>query len=329
MDPSFGARLRSERERQQIALRTIADRTKIKLSLLEALERDDVSQWPCGIFRRSHVRTYALAIGLEPDAVVREFLEIHPDPAEEIPAILEAVQQAGGESANRPRTRIRFLVDAGIDALRGRRRQRLLPGESGRILVDGTAAASGRPQAEPASVASHVERPDERTPSGIERELTALAHLCTRLGRAQHLREVVPVLEEASELIDAVGLVLWLWDQDASVLTPALALGYSNDMVTRLPSVPRDADNAIAAAFRSAETRIVRGTDVKTGAVVVPAVAAAGCFGVLAVELPAPGDRRAFVCAFAAILAAQLAGLVEPACSTLKVGTGLGIADTA
>ena len=79
MDPSFGARLRSERERQQIALRTIADRTKIKLSLLEALERDDVSQWPRGIFRRSHVRAYALAIGLDPDAVVREFLEIHPD----------------------------------------------------------------------------------------------------------------------------------------------------------------------------------------------------------------------------------------------------------
>ena len=65
MDPSFGARLRSERERQQIALRTIADRTKIKLSLLDALERDDVSQWPRGIFRCSHVRAYALAIGLD------------------------------------------------------------------------------------------------------------------------------------------------------------------------------------------------------------------------------------------------------------------------
>jgi len=309
MDPRFGARLRSERERQQIALGTIADRTKIKLSLLEALERDDVSQWPRGIFRRSHVRAYALAIGLDPDAVVREFLEIYPDPAEEVPAILEAVEQAGGESANRPRTRIRFLVDAGIEALLRRRRQ-------------------GRSPAAPARVASHVELPDERTPSDIERELTALAHLCTRLGRAQNLRDVAPVLEEASGLIDAIGLVLWLWDQEGGVLTPALTLGYSAEMVARLPRVPRDADNAIAAAFRSVEPRIVRGTEVKTGAVVVPAVTAAGCFGVLALELPAPGDGRAFVRAFASILAAQLAALVEPACSTLKAGADIGIVDT-
>jgi transcriptional regulator with XRE-family HTH domain len=307
MDPRFGARLRSERERQQIALGTIADRTKIKLSLLEALERDDVSQWPRGIFRRSHVRAYALAIGLDPDAVVREFLEIHPDPAEEVPAILEAVEQASGESANRPRTRIRFLVDAGIEALLRRRRQRRSP-------------------AEPARVASHVELPDERTPPDIE--LTALANLCTRLGQAQHLRDVAPVLEEASGLIDAIGLVLWLWDQEGGVLTPALTLGYSAEMVARLPKVPRDADNAIAAAFRSVETRIVRGTEVKTGAVVVPAVTAAGCFGVLALELPAPGDGRAFVRAFASILAAQLAALVEPARSTLKADADIGIVDT-
>src|SRR5687767_246058 len=52
MTDSFGARLRQRREQQDIALLTIAEQTKIKLSLLEALERDDVSQWPAGIFRR-------------------------------------------------------------------------------------------------------------------------------------------------------------------------------------------------------------------------------------------------------------------------------------
>ena len=43
MDESFGARLRAQRERQQVELATIAEQTKIKLSLLEGLERDDVS----------------------------------------------------------------------------------------------------------------------------------------------------------------------------------------------------------------------------------------------------------------------------------------------
>src|SRR5690349_6563924 len=74
MAESFGARLRQQRERQLIALSTIADQTKINQSLLEGLEQDDVSYWPCGIFRRSFIRAYAQSIGLEPEAVVREFL---------------------------------------------------------------------------------------------------------------------------------------------------------------------------------------------------------------------------------------------------------------
>ena len=83
MEPSltFGPRLRQERERRQISLTSIAENTKISRSLLEALERDDVSRWPTGIFRRSFVRAYAQAIGLNPDDVVREFLERFADPS--------------------------------------------------------------------------------------------------------------------------------------------------------------------------------------------------------------------------------------------------------
>jgi transcriptional regulator with XRE-family HTH domain len=79
---SFGSRLRYERERRQIALKSIAESTKISVSLLEGLERDDVSRWPSGIFRRSFVRSYAEALGLKPEAIVREFVERYPDPLE-------------------------------------------------------------------------------------------------------------------------------------------------------------------------------------------------------------------------------------------------------
>ena len=82
MPDTFGARLRFERERRQIALRSIAEGTKIGLSLLEGLERDDVSRWPSGIFRKSFVRAYAQAIGIDPEPVVREFVEQYPDPLE-------------------------------------------------------------------------------------------------------------------------------------------------------------------------------------------------------------------------------------------------------
>jgi len=85
---SFGARLRYERERRKIALRSIAENTKIGIHLLEGLEHDDVSRWPSGIFRKSFIRAYAEAIGLDPEPIVREFLERHPDPlAYEAPAV--------------------------------------------------------------------------------------------------------------------------------------------------------------------------------------------------------------------------------------------------
>lgn len=76
---SFGPYLRDERERRGLTLKVIADSTKIKQSLLAALERNDVSQWPAGIFRRGFVREYASAIGLPPELVVAEFTRLFPD----------------------------------------------------------------------------------------------------------------------------------------------------------------------------------------------------------------------------------------------------------
>ena len=91
MAESFGARLRYERERRQIALRSIAEQTKIGVPLLEGLERDDASRWPSGIFRKSFIRAYADAIGLDPEPVVREFMERHPDPLDSEPMAAQFV----------------------------------------------------------------------------------------------------------------------------------------------------------------------------------------------------------------------------------------------
>jgi transcriptional regulator with XRE-family HTH domain len=79
-DDSFCGRLRRERERRQITLSSIAANTKISAALFQGLERGDVSRWPRGIYRRSFIRSYATAIGLDPDATAREFLELFPDP---------------------------------------------------------------------------------------------------------------------------------------------------------------------------------------------------------------------------------------------------------
>src|SRR5881227_1083010 len=71
----FGRKLREARERRGISLRQIAAATKISMSVLEALERNDISRLPGGIFSRAFVRSYAIEVGLDPDETVREFLE--------------------------------------------------------------------------------------------------------------------------------------------------------------------------------------------------------------------------------------------------------------
>ena len=83
-EESFGERLRRERERRQIALSSLSANTKIGVSLFEGLEREDLSRWPPGIFRRAFIRAYAEGIGLDADQVTREFLERFPDPLEPV-----------------------------------------------------------------------------------------------------------------------------------------------------------------------------------------------------------------------------------------------------
>jgi len=71
----FGGKLRQARERRGISLRQISASTKISASALEALERNDISKLPGGLFSRAFVRSYAMEVGLDPDETVREFLD--------------------------------------------------------------------------------------------------------------------------------------------------------------------------------------------------------------------------------------------------------------
>jgi len=101
-EDSFGARLRRERERRQIPLASIAENTKISVSHFEDLERDDVSRWPSGIFRKNFIRAYAKAVGLDIEGTTREFLERFPDPTEPPPpeeAVAQVAATRGGSAA--------------------------------------------------------------------------------------------------------------------------------------------------------------------------------------------------------------------------------------
>jgi cytoskeletal protein RodZ len=75
---NLGKRLREAREHRGVSLRQIADSTKIAVSILEALERNDISRLPGGIFGRAFVRSFASEVGLDPETTIQEFITQFP-----------------------------------------------------------------------------------------------------------------------------------------------------------------------------------------------------------------------------------------------------------
>jgi cytoskeletal protein RodZ len=109
----FGGKLRQARERRGISLRQIAASTKISAAALEALERNDISKLPGGIFSRAFVRSYAIEVGLDPDDTVREFLErFNQDPAPTADAVAAAIPEEEREFQEQQRKAARIAIAA-------------------------------------------------------------------------------------------------------------------------------------------------------------------------------------------------------------------------
>jgi cytoskeletal protein RodZ len=118
----FGGKLRQARERRGISLRQIAASTKISAAALEALERNDISKLPGGIFSRAFVRSYAVEVGLDPDDTVREFLDrFNQDAPPTAESVAAAIPEAEAEFEHKQRVAGRLLIGAvvGIPLLTG------------------------------------------------------------------------------------------------------------------------------------------------------------------------------------------------------------------
>jgi cytoskeleton protein RodZ len=151
MIDDLGAVLKQAREERGIAIRDVAERTKISITALEALERNDVSRLPGGIFGRSFVRSYAAEIGLNPETIVQAYL-----------AHLERLEH---EAALRGAARPEITADDRAFLERQRRAMRLLRLVIAALLLAGIAGgmlwrAHARRAREVAAVASAVRAND-------------------------------------------------------------------------------------------------------------------------------------------------------------------------
>jgi cbb3-type cytochrome oxidase subunit 3 len=139
-----------------------------------------------------------------------------------------------------------------------------------------------------------------------------VAALCSDLARVVDTRALPGLLERTASLLDASGIVLWIADPDGRELIPIFAQGYPPQLVTRLGTIPSDAENATAAAFRTSLLQTVRTDEISAGAIAAPLVTPGGCVGVMAAEVRHEGEQQNAKLAAATIVAAQLATLVGP-----------------
>ena len=306
MPESFGARLRQQREKNGIALGALAKQTRIKESLLDGLERDDLSQWPTGLYRRAFFRAYASAIGLDAEAACAEFQQVHPEPPEG--DVVKAMAATLGLEQQRRRLGLRDKLESALSSFARfragtpieRQIQTNNSGTSGFPLPAAAPAASAALSAPGAPSASASAR--ELSKGELRRDLAeglpsaptapvdfvALARVCTDLGSVGAEDQLQSSLHEAADLINATGMIVWALDPHALQLQAVCSHGYSRRLMSQLPMVRPDDHNATAEAFRTAQARIFTDAAAAKSAVAIPLRTSVGCVGVLAVEL-APG----------------------------------------
>jgi len=152
--------------------------------------------------------------------------------------------------------------------------------------------------------------PPEPPPRQVDME--RMAALCTDLAKVTDTRALPDILERTAGILDAGGVVVWIADPDGRELSPILIHGYPPQLATRLGTIPRDAANVTASAYRTGLLQTLKGDTVSDGAIAAPLVSSGGCVGVLAAEMKHGGEQQEVLLSAAAIIASQLATLVGP-----------------
>jgi hypothetical protein len=177
-------------------------------------------------------------------------------------------------------------------------------------------AAPAIPGRSPLAEARRIDEPPRVVaappPAAENSVLSTAAALCTEFGAASDVEDITRLLGRVANAIDASGLIVWLNAAGSAELEPVLAHGYTPQVVAKMGTIPRSAGNAAAAAVRSGRLQIVLARPgVSTGAIVAPLVTPQGCIGALSAEIRGGAESSEAVQALAAIVAAQLAGILQ------------------
>lgn len=91
MSLSLGEKLRQAREERGISIMEVSEQTRISPLYLEAIENDDYSPLPGGIFNKGFVKTFAKYVGVDENEALQDYTRL-------------VTQQNGGEENTEPQT---------------------------------------------------------------------------------------------------------------------------------------------------------------------------------------------------------------------------------
>ena len=98
----LGETLRAARERRGLSQVEVAEATRIKVHIIDAIEKNDFSRISVPLYGKGFVKLYAEHVGLDPAPLVRKYLEGH---ARSVQPSLQAQPPAGASGAPLPARR--------------------------------------------------------------------------------------------------------------------------------------------------------------------------------------------------------------------------------
>lgn len=172
--PTFGENLRREREMRGVSLEEISESTKISTRMLKAIETDQFSELPGGIFTRNFIRAYAQYLGLDEEHALAEYKRAAGSPSDNDLSRLAPNKTltsiAGPRGRLLPWVVIAVLLGSGYAVYRYSHRTIAVPTSSQQTPQQTTAAPSTQsaPASNPGSTSSAVSPSAGGTPENSQ-----------------------------------------------------------------------------------------------------------------------------------------------------------------
>ena len=109
--PTLGEELRQKREQRRITLAEIAEATRIGTRFLKAIETDNFSILPGGIFTRSFIRAYAKYVGMNEEEAIGLYLQQVAGPSAEQQELQDQSSAATVAPAEKPKKQTATVVN--------------------------------------------------------------------------------------------------------------------------------------------------------------------------------------------------------------------------